>query len=364
MTPGSSPSHRAAWPRVRTLLLVFAGWTLYGFLFANIIRAFMAPDMQPRPSFWNLFVYALSEAWVWALLTWPIVWLSRRFPVTSTSWPRAIPLHLAFALVLHGVRVGSGFLLQPYVRPGYHPDLWTALLNGVLFDVFIYMAVVAIVHAVDAQTQALRLRNQLLEADLRVLRMQLQPHFLFNTLNAVSELVHQDPAAAERALTRLGDLLRWTLQSSSQAEVPLREELSALATYLEIQRIRHGEGLQFRIDAADDTLELGVPALLLQPLVENSIRHGIAGAPEGQVTIETRRVGERLRLRIRDDGRGFVAGHREGTGLRTTRARLAALYPSGQSLDVGAASTGGADVVLTLPAHAPNSVNGAGSPRS
>jgi len=343
--------------RLRTALLVFAGWTVYGVLFANVIRAFSA--VRPRPKMWGLLIYAWSEAWVWALFTAPIVWLARRFPVTTRTWPRSIPLHLGFALFFHCVVAGSGILLRPWVRPGYHEALWETMLSGILFDGFLYLMIVAIVHAFDAQTHALRLQNQLLEADLRVLRMQLQPHFLFNTLNAVSELVHLDPAAAERALTRLGDLLRWTLQSSSQAEVPLREELTALATYLEIQQIRHGEGLRFRVDAAADTLELGVPALLLQPLVENAIRHGIAGAPDGEVVIETRRAGNRLHMSIRDDGRGFVSGHREGTGLRTTRARLAGLYADDQVLQIGPASGRGSEVEIVVPAHLPRS-DGAG----
>jgi len=350
--------------RIRSLLLVFAGWTLYGAVAAQIIRAFMSPTVQPRPPFHRLLIYAVAEAWIWALLTLPIVWLARRFPVTTATLARRIPLHLGFAVVTHVIRVGIGVLIQPWVRPGFQAGVLVTLLNGLLFDVFIYLAVVAIVHAADAQTQTLRLRNQLLEADLRMLRMQLQPHFLFNTLNAVSELVHQDAAAAERAITRLADLLRWTLQSSERPEVSLREELGALSTYLEIQRIRHGEGLQFRVDAAPDTLDLGVPGLLLQPLVENAIRHGIGGSSEGMVVIEAVRTGDRLQLRVRDDGRGFGSGHREGTGLRTTRARLAGLYGDRQSLVIGGDSAGG-DVAITLPAHPPaDTRDGCGVARS
>ena len=360
--PGSSA--RIPPGRIRALLLVFAGWTLYGVVSAQIIRAFVPPVARPRPSFLQLLVYALSEAWLWALLTVPTVLLARRVPFTTGNWARRIPLHIGFAAGIHVVHAAGTLLLQPLVRPGFQIPLRNALLNGILFDVFIYAALVAIVHAMDAQTQALRLRNQLLEADLRMLRMQLQPHFLFNTLNAVSELVHQDAAAAERAITRLADLLRWTLQSSERSEVSLREELDALSTYLEIQRIRHGDGLQFRVDAAPDTLDLGVPGLLLQPLVENAIRHGIGGSSDGMVVIEATRTGDRLHLRVRDDGRGFASGHREGTGLRTTRARLAGLCGDRQSLVAGGGSRGG-DVEITLPAHPPvDARDGNGIPRS
>jgi LytS/YehU family sensor histidine kinase len=232
---------------------------------------------------------------------------------------------------------------------------------GLLYDVFVYVAIVGTAQAIGAHAQALRLRNDLLESELRMLRMQLQPHFLFNTLHGVAELVHRDPASAERALMRLADLLRWTLQSSAAREVSVREELAALETYLEIQRLRHGPGVVMRVEADADTMGLGMPGLLLQPLVENALRHGVRSTDVAGVHVRVRRDGDRLLLAVTDDGRGLAPGFRVGTGLRATRARLAGLYGADQRFEIGGADGRGTRVAIAIPARslAAGAVNGA-----
>jgi two-component system LytT family sensor kinase len=346
--------------RARTLALVLAAWTVYGVLLANHVFWVRRMNGLPEIPFRHLLEYQLPEAWLWALLTVPVLFLARRFPVTATTALRRVPLHLAFAVLVHLVGVVVLYLAHPFVRRGGpRLEMPTGLLAGLFFDVFIYAAIVATVHAVTAQGQALRLRNELLEAELRMLRMQLQPHFLFNTLNAVSELIHRDPGRAERAVARLGDLLRWSLQSSSLKEVTLREELNALDLYLDIQRLRHGDGLHLRVAADPAALDLAVPSLLLQPLVENAIRHGVRGAPAGTVTVEARQVDGRLRLAVADDGRGLDAGFREGTGLRATRARLDGLYGEDQEMRLGAGENGGTRVEVTIPARRAGLAEGA-----
>src|SRR5262245_18797460 len=220
--------------------LVFLGWTLYGVLTANIHYVF-GRSLGMKESFWRLVRFELPEDWLWALLTFPILAAAHRLPVTRANWTKRVPLHLALATVVHFLRVGVLWLIEPYVREQRGLQMPFALVGTILLDGFIYVAIVAVVHAASAQGQALRFRNELLEAELRLLRMQLQPHFLFNTLNAVSELARSDPERAEQALVRLGDLLRWSLQSSRLREVALQDELGALETYLEIQRLRHGD---------------------------------------------------------------------------------------------------------------------------
>jgi two-component system LytT family sensor kinase len=330
--------------------LVFLGWTLYGVLTANIHYVF-GRGLGMKESFWRLVRFELPEDWLWALLTFPILAAAHRLPVTRANWTKRVPAHLALATAVHFLRVGVLWLIEPYVREQRGLEMPFALVGTILLDGFIYVAIVAVVHAASAQGQALRFRNELLEAELRLLRMQLQPHFLFNTLNAVSELARTDPERAEQALVRLGDLLRWSLQSSRLREVALQDELAALETYLEIQRLRHGEGLTFRIQADPDTMELAVPSLLLQPLVENSIRHGMRGGSRGNISILAGREEQALRLVISDDGRGLSSGFREGTGLRTTRARLIGLYGGTHSFRIHPGPGGGTMIEIELPAR-------------
>jgi signal transduction histidine kinase len=339
--------------------IVFGGWTAYAFVAAYIFYAWRSRTGQQHPPYLGMVHFWLVTCWLWALLTLPIVAAARRFPVTAANWPVRIPLHLGFALVTHVVQNVVLWAIHPHVRPGPRPEMPESLFGTLILDLFVYSAIVAAVHARDAQRQAFRLRTELVEAELHLMRMQLQPHFLFNALNAVSELIHIDPARAERALARLADLLRWSLQSARLREVPLREELAALDNYLDIQRMRHGEQLTFRVDPAPDTLGLAVPSLLLQPLVENAILHGIRGLPAGTVAIRARRDGDRLELEVSDDGRGIAASFREGTGLRTTRARLAGLYGADQRVHIAAGERGGTVVGIELPARAATSADGA-----
>jgi two-component system LytT family sensor kinase len=336
----------------RTIGLIFLGWTIYALLLANMLYWIrqVNPDM-PQVSYVNLLRWALPEAWLWAILTLPIIEAARRLPVTAANWWHRVPTHFLIAVALHVVFATVMYFAHPYVRPGGPRPPWPRnLVSGYFFVWFIYAAIVATWHAVHAQGQALRFKNALLEAELRTLRMQLQPHFLFNTLNAVSELIHRDPARAERAVARLGDLLRWSLSSSSLREVSLREELAALDLYLDIQRLRYGDDLSLTVEAESAALEVAVPSLLLQPLVENAIRHGVHGA-RGAVAVDARRENGRLLLRVADDGRGLSPDFREGTGLRATRARLAGLYGDDHALRFTGGPDGGTTVEVTIPAR-------------
>ncbi len=199
-----------------------------------------------------------------------------------------------------------------------------------------------------------RLEGQLAQAQLQALKLQLQPHFLFNTLNTIAALVSTDARAAERMVTRLSDLLRQTLHSASEQEVPLSREIEMLSPYLEIQRLRFSDRLRVEIDVEADAEAVLVPSLLLQPLIENAIRHGITPrAAGGRVQVRARRDGQFLRVEVADDGIGFRAwtgrSPREGVGLGTTRGRLRHLYGTSHHLALDAPPEGGFTVRLTIP---------------
>ena len=223
------------------------------------------------------------------------------------------------------------------------------------FNVPIYWVIVSVAHALtyyrrsqERERKALELEGRLSEAKLQSLRMQLHPHFLFNTLNAIATLIHKDPKAADEMIGNLSELLRATLDTGQQ-EVSLRQELAFLDRYLEIQQARFGERL--RIERRIDTAALGgrVPTLILQPLVENAIRHGIEPQPgTGVVSINAALKEGLLQLEIRDNGQGLKSGP-EGIGLANTRARLQALYGDASRLVLQSGADGGCSVQVQIP---------------
>ena len=235
------------------------------------------------------------------------------------------------------------------------------------FNIPIYWIIVSIVHTLtwyrrsqERERSALQLEARLADARLEALRMQLHPHFLFNTLNAISTLVHRDPHAADEMIGNLSELLRATLDTTAQ-EIPLRQELHLLDQYLEIQQLRFGDRLQVEkeIDAA--ALEVKVPTLILQPLVENAIRHGIEPQTgQGKLHISAARDGQTLRLRVRDNGPAAkpAAEAKAGIGLVNTRSRLKELYGQAASLTLTSGSEGGFLAAIDIPCRE------AGSPGS
>ena len=355
--PSAAPAAPAR-PRLRlpapvlSQLLIFAAWTVYGVAYGWYTYFIRQQNGIPVTALINFIWFKLPDVWLWALLTPPIIALARRFRVTTANAIHRVPLHLMLAIVVHFVEMTVLVAITPWTRPyGPVPHWPGVLLTGLFYNGFVYLGIVAAVHAIDEQRRALHLRTALLETELRLLRLQLQPHFLFNTLHAVAELLHRDPRAAEHAIVRLADLLRWTLQSSGAREVAVRDELAALETYLEIQRLRLGDRVTMSVEADADTLHLGTPSLLLQPLVENALRHGVRTASSGDVRVRVRRDGERLELSVSDDGRGVTNGYREGTGLRATRERLAGLYGTLGRFAITPAPGRGTTVAIVIPAR-------------
>ncbi len=294
--------------------------------------------------------------------------MARRFPLARDGWGRWLGPHLLANLALAaghvGVAVATGTLLgEAFFRDhGVVYAFFKTLAKGVQTELFIYWLIVALVHAYDYQRKmregvlvAARLETALVQAELEALKMQLHPHFLFNTLHAIGTLVRRgDMQGALRMLSGVGDLLRLALEHTGRQLVPLKQELDFLRRYLDIEQIRFGDRLDVRMDVAPEVLDAEVPNLLLQPLVENAIRHGIAPrAAAGRIELRARRCGDTLRIELRDDGIGLPANFRAsacaGLGLRNVLARLAQLYPGGHRLEVGAAEGGGVLVVIEVP---------------
>jgi LytS/YehU family sensor histidine kinase len=203
----------------------------------------------------------------------------------------------------------------------------------------------------EGEVRTAQLSAQLAQAQLQALRMQLHPHFLFNTLNAISTLVHKDPEIADRMIARLSDLLRLTLENIGIQEVRLAKELEFLERYLEIERMRFADRLEVRMQIAPETLDARAPYLILQPLVENAIRHGIAPrAARGCVEIGAERRDGKLVLTVKDDGPGMGAtGAKHGVGISSTRARLERLYGAAHRFELENGENGGLIVTMELP---------------
>ena len=324
----------------------------------------------------------LKEEWFWALmqiprwLTWvpitPIVFYAAdRFPFRRDRLARSTWTHLGLALmiavVIEVLWLQISFLIQSYLEPealarmqNNRAEVYSvAVLSRLLGDAFIYAAVLGVATTLgyhrqfrERELRAAQLEAQLALAQVQALKMQVHPHFLFNTLHAVTVLIREDPAGATRVVTRLGDLLRLTLSRATTAQVSFRRELEILTLYLEIERTRFQDRLEIAYDVQPNTLGALVPDLILQPLVENAIRHGVSPNPgTGRIEVRSLRDGHWLTLEIRDNGAGLAEGHGrpEGIGLTTTRARLERLYGPQQELTLENLPAGGCVARIRIP---------------
>jgi two-component system, LytTR family, sensor kinase len=276
----------------------------------------------------------------WALFTPPIVWLSQRFRFERQGLLRAVAVHLPAVVLFSLAHIGAMQAAQWWLvtSDGGEFRWWSAAQRAALmnfdWEMMTYWAIVGLSHALlyyrESRDRALRsaqLETRLVEAQLKTLQQQLHPHFLFNTLHAVSTLMHRDVVAADRTLMRLSDLLRLTLERLGEQEVTLASELEFLRKYLEIERMRFADRLVVRFDVSAEAESAFVPTLLLQPLVENAIKHGVARkSGAGHIDIAARREDDKLHIEIRDDGVGLsedaLTALHKGIGVSTTRARL------------------------------------------
>lgn len=340
-------------------LLGFVFWTLIGLSFA--FQFYISSAKAGLEVSWRQAVsYALGDWYVFAVLSIPVVWLARRFDFESGNRARSFAVHLpgsvAFSLTYMVLRAWIGrWQSEASFAEAFQP----LLVKTWHFNLLIYWVIVAVTFAFnyyrkyrERELRAVELEKRLAQAKLQALQMQLNPHFLFNTLHSISALMHQNVEAADGMITRLSDLLRTALDSSDTQEVTLRQELEFLQRYLEIEQTRFGSRLTVKTDIAPDTLEARVPNLILQPLVENAIRHGIEPhAKPGRVELRAQRDDDTLVLEVGDNGAGLGGNGPtgEGVGLSNTRARLRTLYGAAHRFELRDAPGGGLRVWLTIP---------------
>lgn len=350
--------------------LIFALYGLLGLLSA--VGSYVAQMGLDQPVLWGPLVRQEFKDWLaCALVSLGVVWFCGRNRLEPGRAGRWVFIHFVAALVFSAVYSLLTSWLVAGERSVMHPEktltfsylIKTMGLHYCVLNMIMYWLVV-LAHFGwhfyqryrEREISAAQLERELTEARLEALRMQLNPHFLFNTLHAVSALIHDNPEAADRVVARLSELLRLSLDHSKPQEVPLTDEMDFLSRYLEIEQTRFAERLKVDIQVEPDAEQSLVPYLILQPLVENAIRHGIEPREEqGRLTISARRNDGRLELRVCDNGSGLPENGgnvpKEGIGLSNTRSRLRHLYGDRFRLDLLDGEAGGLEARLEIPFH-------------
>ena len=359
-------------------VLIVAAWTLVAAVFAAHNMLTYAADGRSVPVAHTVW-WSVAEWYTWMALTPAVVWLARRCRLE-----RGQLIRHAAALVVLGVVVAVGQIVLEYAAdraavavmndPGVSVRVWLAdgaqgaalelqylMPRKIGFSYVVFWAIVLATHTVDfhrlyrdRELRTAQLEGALATAQLRALEAQIQPHFLFNTLNAIASLIPDDPAAAEEMVESLSDLLRVALRNGTAHEVPLAEELALIEQYLHIQQRRLADRLRVTRAIEPGALDALVPPLVLQPLVENAIRHGISPRSGGGiVALSAHLDGDTLVIAIDDDGPGLApggTGHPPGgVGIANTRARLERLYGTGATLNLENGERRGARAIVRMP---------------
>ena len=366
MSPGVRPRDPASPPWTTILRWAFAVATPLAC--SSVAFVYFGMLAMGRPlSFRHAVLAGFQDWYPWALLTPVIFTLGRRVRLDRQGRTFAVLVHLGCGTVVALLDLALVTAINQYFGPtvsfvGTFAEVYPRIvLRYYHFALIIYCIIVAAAHATeyyrssrDRELEAVRLQAELTQAQLAALRMQLQPHFLFNTLHTIASLVRDGRGeAATTTIARLGELFRQTLGHSQRNEVPLREELGFVEAYLEIEQTRFSDRLAVRFDVDPETLDARFPTMALQPLVENAIRHGIARDPRaGRVEVRARRRNGSLCVEVSNDGpapeRG-AAERIEGVGLANTRARLARLYGAACRLELRPGADAGTVAVLEVP---------------
>ncbi len=349
--------------RLRVVCWSVLLWTTLVLFFASQTYILGGPEMT-----WVVAIALAAPRWyTWGLLAPAIAWVDRRVgrgrSIAARLW-----WHVPQALAWTGLALAIRLLIRPIVGNPLPPSLIAFVLQRAYWDLLIYAVIAGVAvsrdyaarvrdeerRSYDLQVQALELQQMLTEARLQSLRSQLQPHFLFNALNTISSLTESDPRTARRLMDQLGQLLRVSLRHAAAPLVTLAEELTFLDDYLAIESVRFEGRIRISVQADDASLDALVPGFLLQPLVENAIRHGVGPRLSGgRVDVTAVRAGAYLKLTVTDDGLGLPAdldARREaGVGLRNTAARLEQLYPKDHLFRIEARAEGGVRIHLDLP---------------
>jgi two-component system, LytTR family, sensor kinase len=346
---------------LRRSALAVAAWTVIGCVFA-------LPNLAAGGDWRRSLLASFAQWWSWGLLTPLIVTVGSRLPLPGKRLPRRLAAHLAFSLLFTAAYV----YVYAALRAALGMGAWRALLDiqtlvsalrGMfLWGWLVYWLVAGAWQAyhyykryLASELRTERLEREFTEARLNALRMQLDPHFLFNALNTISSQVERNPKLARGMIEHLGDLLRLSLETRDKQEIPLAEELAFLDHYLAIQKIRFGDRLRVETQIAPDVKYAAVPSLFIQPLVENAIRHGISSRSSGgTVTVTAQLSDNQLQIRVIDDGVGLPDGwtleESAGLGLSITRDRITGLHPDGASrFSIQPRAGGGTEAEIRLP---------------
>ncbi len=359
--------------RVPRSLVVFGFWTLIVLAYSTRTEVRSGPYVWVPIAWVDALKAAAAQWYAWGLLSVGVYWVNRILPVGRDALFRRllfhVPMSLVFTVGYTYLNYGLTLLFNAPVEANWLGEsvFVTATRATYRLGTFVYWAIVAICVALeyqsdskDRQIRNVQLERLLSEARLATLRTQLDPHFLFNTLNAISAYVESKPREARLMLEQLGDMLRMSLENADEQEIPLERELSFIDRYIQLQLVRFGDRLDVETAVAPEVLGMAVPTFILQPLIENAIRHGVSKVTgKGHIAIRAWREGDDFRLSVRDNGPGLPAGWKMdrnmGIGLTNTQARLRHLYGDGeQRLTVGPAGPdGGVLVEVTMPAGSP-----------
>jgi len=346
--------------RWQTWALSLLFWTIYAILDSAGSFAIVSA-IGEKPFLRHILLWNFAEAYIWVLFTPLIYAIALKFSFNRRSWKKSLAVHIPASLVIAGLC--AWVLIHMNMLFGW-ADLSTPfrarLLSLALQDLPRYFVTAGVAQLVSYQatlrereTESARLETSLAQAQIEILRSQMEPHFLFNALNSIATLTRTDPASAERMTLKLAALLRVSLDCAGSQEIPLKQELDFLQNYIDIQQTRFRDRLKVHFEIDPSLLFAPVPSLILQPLVENAIRHGIAkSAALGCVDITAARDNGTIRIEIADNGVGMKNGEAAeggGFGLRNTRARLQQLYGERQHFDLQDVPGGGCRVTLTIP---------------
>ena len=346
--------------------LIFGVWTIVTLFFSSQAYVLMLNSREKQGSFVRDLLSQASICYLSAIATPLILWLARRYRIERHNWLRRLLLHLLFS-----VGVVSAILVVNYPMFMFFTGQAGRITPFGLFRfvylnldrwLFIYWVILMLSHALNyynnyrkGELKASELRTQLVQSQLEALKMQVHPHFLFNTLHSISAMLSKDTEGARRMITRLGDFLRLTLENSGSMEVTLKQEIEFLNGYLEIERIRFKDRLTTDIRVDPEVLDVQVPNLILQPIVENAMRHAIGNSTSGRVEVVAAPVDGVVRIEVRDNGPGIHAERildarrGKGLGLANTQARLEGLYGDAASFELSNDPSGGLVVILEIP---------------
>ncbi len=360
------PSLQRVWvKRLVRLGIIWGMWTIAALFFSTQVFMMYYSERQPIP-YARAFLVQGSACYVWALVTPLVLWLARRFRIDREKWLRKVVLHFLFSIALVSTLIALHFLVY-MILAGRASSITPLRMFGYVYPnldrwILVYWFIFLMSHAFNyynsyrkGELKASQLRTQLVQSQLEALKMQVQPHFLFNTLHSISALLSKDTEGARKMITRLGDFLRLTLENSGSMEVTLQQEIEFLNGYLEIERIRFQDRLTTEITVDPAVLDIRVPNLILQPIVENAMRHAVGNSRSGHIEITAAARNGAVHIEVKDNGpglqmdRAFEARRGKGLGLANTQARLVGLYGTAAKFEMLNRPSGGLTVMIEIP---------------